>query len=584
MENKKENPFGAVYSNRRLVGGFWKLAKPYWVSEERWVALGLLALVVGLNLGWVYLMVWLNTWYQQFYDALQKLDLKAFWSLMEQFGVLAFIAIITGVYMNFFQLTLQNKWRLWMTRRFLGQWMSEKSHYLWQLTEKTTDNPDQRIAEDIREFVNQSMDLSMGLLSQAVTLVSFIAILWKLSGTLNIPLGSGHFLAVPGYMAWVCLIFAAAATWITHIIGRPLIPLNYRQQLVEANFRFSLVRLRENGESVALSEGEPVEEQSLKGHFSWVYSNMRMLIRRQMQLGFFTWGYGQVSSIFPYLVAAPRFFSKQIALGGLMQVGNAFEKVRAALSWVVDNYSVLAYWRSVVQRLEGFEKEVERTKEMHSEALAVIQRSPDQDAIRLEHVSLSVPGNPLPLTNPLDMEFDRNKSVLISGVSGCGKSTLLRAIYGIWPFTHGKIIVPENADIMVMPQKPYLPIGTLKAAFTYPGPEAGVTEEEMDRVLSICRLEHLKKHMQEIENWGLMLSVGEQQRVAWARVFLKKPQWIFLDEATSALDEDAQERLYKALKEQLPNTTMISVAHTQDPKEHHQLVWNIAPRPGSQPA
>jgi putative ATP-binding cassette transporter len=575
MESGKEKLFGATYSNRQLFGGFWRLAKPYWFSEERWAARGMLALIVVLNLGWVYLMVWLNQWYQKFYDAMQKLDEAAFWDLMKQFGLLAGIAIFVGVYRQFFLQILQNRWRKWMTRRFLEHWLREKSHYLWQLTEKKTDNPDQRIAEDVRDFVNNSLSLSVGLLNQTVTLFSFIAILWKLSGPLPLPLWGGHSLSLPGYMAWVCLVYAFVATWITHRIGRPLIPLNFRQQLVEANFRFSLVRLRENGESVALSEGEKVEEESLKGHFGWVYANMRSIIGKQMHLGFFTWGYDQLASVFPFIVAAPRFFSKQIALGGLMQISNAFGKVKDALSWVVDNYVVLAYWRSVVERLEGFEGEVERTKQMYAQARSVIRTAPSQDSLRLEQVSLSLPGNSTPLTRPLDIEFKKGQSILISGPSGCGKSTLLRALYGIWPFTRGRITLPDKAEVMVMPQKPYLPVGTLKAAFTYPKDESEIADSDVLNVLTLCRLDHLKDRLAQPDNWALILSVGEQQRVAWARVFLQKPQWIFLDEATSALDEDAQERLYRALKEQLPGTTMISVAHRQNPAEHHQQIWDI---------
>ena len=592
MESQQERLFGATYSNRQLFGGFWRLAKPYWFSEERWPARGFLALVVALNLGWVYLMVWLNHWYQKFYDAMQKLDENAFWSLMLQFGLLAGIAIFVGVYRQFFQLTLQNRWRLWMTRRFLEHWMAEKSHYLWQLSEKKTDNPDQRIAEDVRDFVNNSLSLSVGLLNQVVTLFSFIAILWTLSGPLAVPLGGGRSFSLPGYMAWVCLVYAGLATLITHRIGRPLIPLNYRQQLVEANFRFSLVRLRENGESVALSEGEAVEEQGLKEHFEWVYSNMRSIIHKQMHLGFFTWGYNQIATIFPFLVAAPRFFSKAMGFGGLIQVSNAFGQVKDALSWVVENYSTLAYWRSVVERLEGFENEVEHTKRMHAQARFVLAAA-SSDSIRLEQVELSLPGAVHPLTAPLEMEFKKGRSVLISGPSGCGKSTLLRALYGIWPFTRGRISIPaglsgvasaeSGAPLMVMPQKPYLPVGTLRAAFTYPKAEGGVPDAEIMRVLSLCRLDHLQDRLGEPDNWALVLSVGEQQRVAWARVFLHKPQWIFLDEATSALDEDAQERLYGALKKELPGTTLISVAHSQNPKEHHQAVWNILSTKGLEP-
>jgi putative ATP-binding cassette transporter len=575
MENKKENLFGSTYSNRRLLGGFWRLAKPYWSSEERWAAWGMLAMVVGLNLAWVYLMVKLNTWYQKFYDAIQKLDEKMFWSLILYFLVLAGFAILIWVFRQFFTQTLQNRWRRWMTSRLLEQWMGDKSHYLWQLTEKKTDNPDQRIAEDVREFVNNSLELSTGLLNQIVTFFSFIAILWTLSGPITVPLGWGRSFVLPGYMAWVCLLYAVAGTWITHAIGKPLIRLNYRQQLVEANFRFSLVRLRENGESVALCDGEKTEEENLKGTFEWVYSNIKFIIKKQMQLNFFAIGYDQIASVFPLVVAAPRFFAKIIGLGVLIQISNAFGKVKDALSWVVDNYTTLAYWRSVVERLEGFEMEVERTKKMRGDAGSILSYSAGADCIRLVGVELRVPGNSAPIAPPISVEFKKGSRTLISGASGCGKTTLLRAIYGIWPFASGRVIVPENESIMVLPQKQYLPVGTLKSAFTYPRAAAEFTDEEVLKVMSICSLEHLHGRLNEPENWGLILSAGEQQRAAWARLFLMKPVWAFMDESASALDEDVQEKLYRELKDKLPETTLISVAHGQNPGRFHSEVWDF---------
>ena len=576
MAGEKERLFGATYSNRQVLGGFWKLARPYWFSEERWSGRGLLALVVGLNLGWVYLLVWLNTWYRNFYDALQKFQARLFWHLLLEFCGVAAVAILVAVFRQFFSQTLRNRWRLWMTRRFLGDWLSDKSHYLWRLTDTKTDNPDQRISEDIRDFVDNSLGLSVGLLNQVVTLFSFIAILWTLSGPLAIPLGGGRSLSVPGYMAWACLVYAGVATWLTHRIGRPLIPLNFRQQELEANFRFGLVRLRENGEGVALSEGEAVEERDLKGHFQWVFSNMRSIIRKQMHLGFFTSAYDQAAVVFPFMVAAPRYFAKVIGFGGLLQISNAFDRVRTALSWVVENYSALAYWRSVVERLEGFEDEVERTKSMRARAASLLHEAPRGGSIRLRGVSLSLPGEGRALTSALDAEFRPGRSVLISGPSGCGKSTLLRALRGLWPFATGSFDLPAGDPVMVLPQKPYLPVGTLKAALAYPEAEEGVTDGEAAEVLELCRLDHLKPALHAADNWALVLSVGEQQRVAWARVFLRGPKWIFLDEATSALDEDAQERLYRGLKERLPGTTMVSVAHAQNPRERHQAVWELS--------
>ena len=569
-----ESPTQPLKAPRRgLLRSFWRLAKPYWFSEEAWPARGLLALVLGLSLSSVYLLVQFNTWNQAFYDAVQKFDEPAFWSLMLRFCLLAAGFIFVGVFNQYFSLILQNRWRRWMTRRLLDRWLDDKSHYLWHLSDARTDNPDQRIAEDVRDFVQQSLDLSVGLLNQVVTLASFISILWTLSGPLQIPLGSGRSFSLPGYMAWVCLAYAVAGTWLSHKIGKPLIGINYAQQQTEADFRFGLVRLRENAESVALSDGEATERRGLGGLFDLVYANFHALLRKQMHLNFFSIGYDQIATVFPYLVAAPRYFSKQISLGGLFQIANAFGQVKDALSWAVANYPTLAFWRAVVERLEGFEDEIVRTKEMRQKALGVQGSGPAGGPVALDALSLSLPGQADPLTAPLSLAFDPGRSVLISGPSGCGKSTLLRAVHGVWPFAQGRVLLPADESRMVFPQKPYLPVGSLRAALAYPSQAEAVTNEELQTVLGLCRLEHLQPHLDQVQSWSLTLSVGEQQRVAWARVFLQKPRWLFLDEATSALDEATQKSLYQALETRLPGTTMISVAHSHNPREYHEAVW-----------
>ncbi len=523
----------------------------------------------------VALTVQFNTWNRDFYNAVQAFKEALFWALLLRFCWLAALFIGVNVLQSYLARLLRNRWRRWMTRRFLDAWLSDKSHYLWHLGENANDNPDQRISEDVRDFVGQSLDLSIGLISQATTFFSFIAILWAVSGPLRVPLGGGHAFSVPGYMAFVCLVYAAAGTWAAHRIGRPLISLNYEQQHYEANFRFGLVRLRENGEAVALSGGEKVENGSLKGLFDWVYGNFLALIRRQMYLDFFSTGYDQVAIIFPFVVAAPRYFSKAIGLGGLFQVSNAFGYVKDSLSWVVANYSTLAFWRSVVERLDGFEADIVRTKSMRAAALAVLESPSEAGTLALEGLELSLPGAPGPLTAPITRAFAAGESVLISGPSGSGKSTLLRAVGGLWPFTRGRVRLPPGEKVMVLPQKAYLPVGTLRQALAYPSPESAFGDEELRKVLSLVRLEGLSGRLDEAQNWALILSGGEQQRVAWARAFLQRPDWLFLDEATAALDEVSQEALYGALKAELPRTTLISVAHGHRPEEWHRGVWRF---------
>jgi putative ATP-binding cassette transporter len=562
-----------TYPWRRLLRASWSLASPYWSSEERWIARGLLAAVLGLTLLNVYISVLLNHWHQNFYDAIQNYDQPTFWRLIGRFSYLAAIFIAAGVTNNYWSQSLQNRWRRWTTRRFLDQWLSDKSHYLWQLNGGGTDNPDQRIAEDVKDFVNQSLDLSVGLVNQAVTLVSFVGILWAISGPLAIPLPGGHSLSVPGYMAWGCLLYAGVGTWLTHRVGRKLIGLNYRQQRTEADFRFGLVRLRENGESVALSDGEAVERGSLDGLFGKAYDNFKALIRKQLHLNIFSYGYGQAAVVFPYMLLAARYFAKTITMGVFFQAADAFSTVQGALSWAVDNYSTLAYWRSVVERLEGFEREIGHTKSMRTQAESVLTEPYRQGPIRLDGLRLSLPGKDQPLTGPLNLSFEPGHSVLITGPSGCGKSTLLRALNGLWPYSQGKILLPMDGSRMTLPQKPYLPLGSLRTALCYPVSPDQVPEPELLEALELCRLGHLRPQLDVEGHWSLILSGGEQQRVAWVRVFLQKPDWLFLDEATSAMDEETQAWMYHALAGRLPRTAVISVAHSQGLRDLHQSVW-----------
>lgn len=564
-----------AYTWRHLLSGFWRIAKPYWTSKESFAAWSVFGLLIALALTAVYISVELNYWKLAFWDAMQKYDVHQFWPMIVTFTLWASCSVVVNVSSSFLTDVLKNRWRRWMTRNFMDQWLSDKSHYLWQLSGHATDNPDQRLAEDVRDFVSNSMDFFFGILSQLVTLVSFIVVLWVLSGVVDVPLGGGRSYPLPGFLVWGCLLYALLGTLITHLIGKPLITLNFRQQHYEANYRFGLVRLRENGESVALSNGEGAENSSLKGVFERAYLNFYALIRKQLHLDVFSASFDQASVLFPILLMAPRYFAKLIGMGAIMQGLEAFTNVNGALSWVVDNYSGLAGWSSIVERLDGFEAEVRRTKQMRAGALAIVGSSPRDGSVLLKGLSLSVPGRKEPLFPPLDREFKPGTSVLITGPSGCGKSTFMRAVSGVWPFSRGHVLLPEGASVMVIPQKPYLPVGSLRGCLAYPAEAASVEESRLLDVLALVHLGHLNGDLDVEEHWGLILSVGEQQRVAWARVFLHAPQWLFLDEATSALDEATQESIYRALKERLPGTTMLSVAHAHNPAAQHQSVWNF---------
>jgi vitamin B12/bleomycin/antimicrobial peptide transport system ATP-binding/permease protein len=554
--------------NTGFVKAFWALAKPYWVSDQRRKGLVLLGTVVGLALTAVWLEVQFNQWNRDFYNTFETRDQGEFFRELGRFGLLALLWIVTGVYRLYFQQMLMIEWRAWLTERFLEDWTRDQAYYRLALLDKGTDNPDQRIAEDLKLFVDYTLSLSLGLLSAVVTLVSFVVILWSLSGALEV-----WGIAVPGYMVWIALIYAVAGTWLTHVIGRPLVGLNFNQQRYEADFRFALVRLRENGEGVALYRGEQEELTGFRERFTAVIGNWWSLMVKQKQLGWFTAFYGQLAIIFPFIVSAPRFFSGAMPLGGIFQTASAFGQVQGALSWFIGAYTQFATWKATVDRLTSF-----------SSALAAVRAQADQlhgeraettaDEIVLDDVSLAVPQGRA-LLKPSSLAVKAGENVLVTGPSGAGKSTLFRALAGIWPYWKGRIRMPEGARVLFLPQKPYLPIGSLKHAVSYPQDAAGYSDDEVKRALSDVGLAHLAGELQRSENWAQVLSGGEQQRLAFARALLNRPDWLFLDEATAALPDEAQDALYKLLQERLPATTLVSIGHRASLARFHprRLSW-----------
>jgi vitamin B12/bleomycin/antimicrobial peptide transport system ATP-binding/permease protein len=543
---------------RDFVRDVTALARPYWISRERWSARGLLAVIVVMNLGLVYVSVLFSNWNNRFYDALQVHDFAKFSHELAYFCVLAMIFIVVAVYQTYLNQMLQIRWRRWLTDQYIGEWLGDRAYYHLQLGNYRADNPDQRIADDLQMFVDATLNLTMGLLSSVVTLLSFAAILWHLSGTLNVPLGTSG-LAIPGYMVWAALLYAIAGTWLTHRIGRPLIRLNFQQQQFEANFRFSLVRLRENTEGVALYGGERAEALSLRERFGDVVANWWAIMKRQKRLTWFTAGYNQAAIVFPVLAAAPRYFAGAIQLGGLMQTGQAFGQVQGALSWFVTAYRSLAEWKATVDRLTGFREAIDALK-AHAATAGIARTEQDAAGLAVRDLELALPDGKQ-LLRGLNAELRPGEAVLVNGPSGTGKSTLLRAIAGIWPFGRGQIAIPAQASMLFLPQKPYLPVDTLRHVLSYPALPSAFTDAAMREVLAACGLPHLIDRLDESQNWALQLSPGEQQRIAFARALLQQPAWLFLDEATSALDAVSEARLYRLLKERLRNTTLISVGH-----------------------
>src|SRR5262252_931327 len=533
------------------------MIRPYWFSEDRWAARGLLLAVVLLTLAMVYLTVLLNQWNNAFYTALQDKNMVAFRGQLFRVTYLITIFIFLAVYQVYLNQMLEIRWRRWLTDRYLRAWLSNDAYYRMQLQASETDNPDQRIAEDVHLLASHTLALFTGGLRAVVTLVTFVAILWGLSGSLSVTVGEVS-IRLPGYMVWVALSYAIIGTWVTDWLGRPLVRLNFERQRYEADFRFSLVRFRENAEGVALYRGEADELRGFRERFEEVVSNWWRIMLRQKRMTYFTSGYGLGAWIVPSIVAAPRYFRGELGLGGLMQTAQAFQQVQDALSFFVQSYKEIAAWCAVVERLAGFERHLEA---VHREVATGLRRVEGRlDQLSLANVDLYRPGGQ-PLIENINFSMKRGDSVLLTGASGSGKSTLIRAIAGIWPFGRGEIRAARDAQLLFLPQRPYLPIGVLRDVVSYPMPAHGVDDGTLREALEIVGLTELATRLDEADHWALRLSPGEQQRIAFARALVQKPQWLFLDEATSAVDEASEARLYRLVRERLAETALFSIGH-----------------------
>jgi putative ATP-binding cassette transporter len=559
-------------ARRSTTRAAWRLAKVYWTSEEKWSAWGLLLAVVALNLGNVYVSVRINEWNRAFYNALQALNSSELFRQLGFFCVLVVFAIAMSVYALYLNQLLQIRWRRWLTRRYLANWLADRAYYKLQLG-SSPDNPDQRISEDLNQFTTYVMNLSVGLISSAASLVSFLVILWGLSGPADIPLGKWGILHIPAYLVWAALLYAGIGTWLTIKIGSPLVPLNFARQRFEADFRFSLMRFGENAESVALYGGEPVELGEFHERFRSVFENFRQIMKRQRRLSCFTLGYAQVAVVFPVVVVSPRYFAGQIGLGGLMQAVNAFSFVHNALSFIINAYTDIAAWQAATERLSSFEDRlVAIRRSMHTSRQIVIRRG--GASVFVEGVDLDLPDG-TPLLRGVSFCPDRGAAVLIAGPTGAGKSTLLRAIAGIWPFGCGVIRLGKG-QILFVPQRPYLPLGTLAAALLYPGGAASnFPTTRLAAVLEEVGLGALTNELDVVENWSQRLSLGEQQRLTFARIFLTRPDLLFLDEATSALDESSEARLYGLLRATSWRPTIVSVGHRSTLRAFHDDILDV---------
>ncbi len=568
--------------NRAFFRDTWRILSPYWKGKERWSAYGLIAIVVGLTFAMVYLSVRITIWYRGFYDALQHYDEPGFWSDMLTFGWLAALYIFSSVYRTYLREMLEIRWRRWMTRGYLTHWLSLRTYYHMQILSDTTDNPDQRIADDISAFIRGTLQLSLGLLSALVTIGSYIGLLWVLSSRLILPFEGANW-TISGYLVWAALIYSVIGTLLITHIGRPLIGLNFNQQRYDADFRFGLVRVRENPESIALYGGEEHEHRNLMERFTQIFGNYWRIMVRTKLLNWFSSGYAQIAIVFPFLVVAPSYFLAHLGMGVIIEVSSAFAGVQGGLSYIVTSYAELAAWHAVVDRLAGFTQHIEETRK-RAPGAGHIRHTDDGPLLHVEHLTLQAPdGRPL-LTN-LSLRVPPGDSLLLTGPSGSGKSTFLRAVAGIWPFGDGKIERPPRQESLFLPQKPYLPLGSLREILLYPHGAKDTSTETLANALRAVKLDRLIPSLDDERQWSLILSLGEQQRLAFARILLQRPRWIYMDEATSALDEGAEEELYVLLRRELPDSTVISVGHRSTLLQYHRTRldlnglggWTFAP-------
>lgn len=565
------------YWTREFIVGLFHLITPYWNSEEKKSARLYLAAIITLTIAAVYMTLLLNEWFNSFYSALQNYDSDAVYRGLLRFTGLAFAHIAFAVYSYYLQQRLALRWRKWMTKNYLAKWTGQQMYYrLEMFSQGTADNPDQRISEDINLFTARTLSFMSGLLRSATTIVCFIFVLWNLSEILSFS-AAGQEFHIYGYLVWTALAYSVLGTWITHKVGHRLVSLNYLQQKLEADFRFSMVRLRETAESVAFYNGAAKEESFLSNRFMTLLRNTLFIIKKQKQLSWLTNSYAQIAIIFPFVVAVPRYLSQNISLGGLMQIANCFGKVQDAMSYFVDVYASLAEWQSCAERLLSFDKHIAAIEKETEEKSGSLVREETHDRLRLADVTISVPAmdenkRTREIISSASCTIKSGEHVILKGPSGSGKSTLLRTLAGFWPYVKGYISMPAPSEMMFIPQKPYIPMGTSAEAASYPLETAD--EEILSPLLVECGLSHLMEKTDTEADWSHILSLGEQQKLAFVRVFLRKPKWVFLDEATSAMDEETEEKMYRLLTA-LPGTTVISIGHRSTLDKWHNRVLRI---------
>lgn len=556
---------------RSAVARFWGIAKGYFKSTERrtaWaLAIGLAVLVVMQ----IVIQVLLNLWNGQLFNAIDQRDTNQLWRLIAVFCVLAGGSLAVAALQIYTKMRLQLDWRTWITQRLLGEWLYRGRHYQLRFTEGDHDNPDQRIAENVRLVTEAAVDFASGLLTSTLLMASFATILWGLSGTLDLAIG-GTTLHIPGYLLWAAVIYAVAGTSLTYYLGNPLVAANETKLSREADFRYNLVRVTENSEGIALSRGDDDERRALLDTLREVAGAWSLLRRHTTNLTYMTAGYAVVATMFPILVAAPAYFSGQITLGNLMQGAAAFLQVQVALSWFVDNFPRYADWKASVDRVHNFigalSDLIEEIEDTDENTITLTLTDGEADSLVLRNIEIAHPDGTVVVGNA-SATFAKGQRVLIIGESGTGKSTLFRAMAGLWPWGRGEIVLPSKARLMFLPQRSYLPLGTLRETLCYPGGTESYADETLIAALERCGLERLAGALDDNERWDRVLSGGEQQRLAFARVLIQRPDWVLMDEATSALDEAGQQDMLSLFQNELKGMGVISIGHRPGLENFH---------------
>lgn len=552
----------------------WRLVYPYFLrrtpgeislwfigpvrAPENVIGFCLLGGVIAFEIGFTVILKMVNTWQADFFNSIQEKKFQDFIYLLLYFVVLAAVYVAVAVQKAYINQLLQVRWRKSMTEHFVGRWLGPAQHYRMRMISGPADNPDQRISEDVHTFVGSTMVLGIGFFGNLMRLFTFLFVLWQLSEAFPMTSFGAPF-NVPGYLIIIAAAYAAVGTFFTHLIGRPLVGLQFSKERYEANFRFAMARVRENGEQIALLGGEEAERAALHERFGSVLANVYAVIRRQRKLNIFTYSFSNLSTVFPFLMLGPAYFFGKATLGSLMQTRGAFDSVLDGLTWFVDNYTNLADYRATVQRLTGFEAAMKLTDQA-SVSPPHIERQAAGKVFAARDLVVSLPEG-RPLSAAPGLVFEAGDRVLLSGISGSGKTTLLRAFSGIWPFGKGRVDVPPGTCVLVLPQRTYLPQGTLRQALTYPRLPDAYPDTDVRSALAAVGLGHLAAELDEAANWMFRLSGGEQQRLGVARALLAKPDWLFLDEATAALDSGGERELYEVLLDRLPKTAIVSIAH-----------------------